>query len=86
MSPADSRQKSKAEKNSESIEKIDIHMNDLKAVFGDRFKVAYLKASIIPGASSSVMIPANEPCPVEPHNHDKLSLDHGYQKFIVIEL
>ena len=67
-------------------EKIDIQMNDLKAVFGDRFKVAYLKASIIPGASSSVMIPANEPCPVEPHNHDKLSLDHGYQKFIVIEL
>ncbi len=70
----------------ERNKKINIAMNDLKAVFGDRFKVGYLKASVIPGASTSLMIPANEPCPVEPHNHDRLSLDHGFQKVIVIEL
>jgi hypothetical protein len=74
--------KDQADKN----QKVTIAMNDLKAVFGDRFKVAYLKASIIPGASSSLMIPANEPCPTEPHNHDRLALDHGFQKVIVIEL
>jgi len=70
----------------ERSEKINLAMNDLKAVFGDRFKVGYLKASVIPGASTSLMIPANEPCPTEPHNHDRLSLDHGFQKVIVIEL
>jgi hypothetical protein len=73
-------------KTPESSKKISIQMEDLKAVFGDRFKVAYLKASIIPGASASLMIPANEPCPTEPHNHDKLSIDQGFQKYIVIEL
>ena len=68
------------------LQKISIRMDDLKALFGDRFKVAYLKASIIPGASTSVMIPANEPCPTEPHNHDRMALDQGFQKYIVIEL
>ena len=63
-----------------------LKMDDLKAVFGDRFKVAYVRSSIIPGAASSLMIPANEPCPTEPHNHDKLALDRGLQKYIVIEL
>ena len=70
----------------EKSEKVTIAMNDLKAVFGDQFKVGYLKASIIPGASTSLMIPGNEPCPVEPHNHDRLALDHRFQKVIVIEL
>jgi hypothetical protein len=67
-------------------EDISLKMDDLKSVFGDRFKVAYVRSSIIPGASSSLMIPANEPCPTEPHNHDKLALDRGLQKYIVIEL
>jgi hypothetical protein len=70
----------------EKLDKISLQMEDLKAVFGDRFKVAYLKASIIPGASTSLMIPANEPCPTQPHNHDKLALDQRFQKYIVIEL
>ncbi len=74
-----------AEKKAPSAEKIHLQMEDLKAVFGDHFKVAYLKASIIPGATNNVMIPGNEPCPVEPHNHDKLALQ-GFQKYIVIEL
>jgi len=70
----------------EGPEKVAIHLDELKAVFGDRFKVAYLKPHLIPGASSSLMIPANEPCPTEPHNHDKLAFDFGLQKYIVIEL
>jgi hypothetical protein len=77
----------KSDENSKNVnDKVNIAMEDLKAVFGDRFKVGYLKASVIPNANASLMIPGNEPCPTEPHNHDRLSLDHGFQKVIVIEL
>jgi hypothetical protein len=76
----------KAIRTSQKPADISLKMDDLKSVFGDRFKVAYVRASIIPGAASSLMIPANEPCPTEPHNHDKLALDRGLQKYIIIEL
>ena len=81
-------QESAASSKDKSSEKkrVSIGAEDLKSVFGDRFKVAYVKSSIIPGASSSIMIPSNEPCPVEPHNHDKLALDRRLDKYIIIEL
>jgi hypothetical protein len=73
-------------KTDDKAAEISLKMDGLKAVFGDRFKVAYVRASIIPGAASSLMIPANEPCPTEPHNHDKPAIERGLQKYIVIEL
>lgn len=76
----------KTDMDSAKLREVSLKMDDLKAIFGDRFKVAYLKASIIPGGSSSLMIPANEPCPTQPHNHDKLALDQRMQKYVVIEL
>lgn len=69
-----------------SEDSVSLKLEDLKAVFGDRFKVAYVRSSIIPGASSSLFIPANEPCPTQPHNHDGLALERNLQKYIVIEL
>ena len=64
---------------------LDLKMEDLKAVLGAHLDVACLNPSVIPGTGSSVMIPKNEPCPVEPHNHDKSLKDKLFQKVFIIK-
>ncbi len=64
---------------------LDLKMSDLKAVLGEHLEVACLNPNVIPGTPGSVMIPANEPCPVEPHNHDKSIRDKFFQKVFVIK-
>ena len=64
---------------------LDLKMEDLKAVLGEHLEVACLNPNVIPGTGGSVMIPKNEPCPVEPHNHDKSLKDKFFQKVFVIK-
>jgi hypothetical protein len=64
---------------------LDLKMEDLRAVLGDHLEVACLNPNVIPGTRGSIMIPANEPCPTEPHNHDKSPKDKLFQKVFVIK-
>jgi len=63
-----------------------LDVKDLKTAFGDRLDIACLRTEIVPGArGASVMIPSNEPCPVNPHNHDGLAAAKFFQKVMVIK-
>jgi hypothetical protein len=63
-----------------------LDVKDLKTAFGDRLDIACLRSEIIPGAKgASVMIPQNEPCPVNPHNHDGVAAAKFFQKVMVIK-
>jgi hypothetical protein len=65
--------------------RLNLKMSELKAVLGEHLEVACLNPQAIPGTPGSVMIPANEPCPTEPHNHDKSIRDKFFQKVFVIK-
>ena len=63
-----------------------LDVKDLKSAFGDRLDIACLRAEILPGErGASIMIPSNEPCPVNPHNHDGLAAAKFFQKVMVIK-
>jgi hypothetical protein len=64
---------------------LDLKMEDLKAVLGNHLEVACLNPNVISGTKGSIMIPANEPCPVEPHNHDGSIKSKLFQKVYVLK-
>lgn len=64
---------------------LDLKLSDLKAVLGDHLEVACLNPNVVPGTGGTIMIPANEPCPTEPHNHDKSPRDKLFQKVLIIK-
>jgi hypothetical protein len=64
--------------------KIVLDASELKEVFGERLEIACL-ASEVKGRQGGVMIPANEPCPTNPHNHDAVEPDALFQKVIVLK-
>jgi hypothetical protein len=62
-----------------------LDVKDLKTAFGDRLDIACLRTEVVPGARrASIMIPSNEPCPVNPHNHDGVAAAKFFQKVMVI--
>ena len=68
-------------------DRIVVDVKDLKKAFGDRLEIACLNSKAIPGTrGGTIMIPANEPCPVNPHNHDKVPGEKLFQKVAIIRL
>jgi|GEM_PF-5408405 len=67
------------------IPALDLTFAQLKSVLGDRLEVACINPKLIAGTGGSIMIPANEPCPVEPHNHDKSLRSKVFEKVLIIK-
>ena len=64
---------------------LDLKMEDLKAVLGDHLEVACLNPNVIPGTGGTIMVPKNEPCPVNPHNHDGSLKSKLFQKVFILK-
>ena len=65
---------------------VTLDVKDLKEAFGERLDIACLRPEIIKGQpGATIMIPANEPCPVNPHNHDGITDADLYQRVLVIK-